>query len=164
MATRKRTRPLKARRGRQSAYTPELRDIAANIASGGATDLEIAERLGISRATLYRWRNEHSDFREALRVGKEAADDRVETSLYHRAVGYSYPAVKVMQNKGRPVIVPYTEHVPPDIGAITLWLTNRRPDKWKARQALEGVPGSQPITVEIRQFGGADQSPNAGAK
>lgn len=140
--------------GRPTDYDPKFCESAAKLAAEGATDLEIADALNIHFATLYRWRHEHPEFREALKLGKEAADDRVEASLYHRAVGYTFGSVKIMQNNGRPVIVPFREHVPPDIGAITLWLTNRRGEQWKAKRSLEGGgEGSSPLVVEVRQLG-----------
>jgi hypothetical protein len=44
---------------------------------------------------------------------------RVERSLYERANGYSYEAVKIFMPAGskQPVVVHYTEHCPPDVGA-----------------------------------------------
>jgi hypothetical protein len=135
--------------GRPTAYEPEFCQKAANLCIAGATDFEVAEALGVCVRTIYRWKAEYPDFCHALRLGKELADDRVEASLYHRSVGYSYPAVKIMQNDGDPVLVPFTEHVPPDIGAITLWLINRRGDKWRAKQTLEMTgPGGGPIQHE----------------
>lgn len=123
--------------GRPTKYQAEFCERAANECAQGATDFEVAQALGVHVATLYRWQNEHPEFREALKVGKEAADERVERAVYHRAVGYSYPAIKIMQNNGTPVYAKYTEHVPPDIGAATLWLTNRKPDDWRSKQSLE---------------------------
>jgi class 3 adenylate cyclase len=40
---------------------------------------------------------------------------RVERSLYHRAVGYNYEAVKIFMpaNRSKPVHAKYIEHVPP---------------------------------------------------
>lgn len=132
--------------GRPTDYTQEFCQIAADLCAAGATDFEVAERLGVCVRTIYRWKAEYPEFCQALIAGKEAADDRVERSLYNRAVGYEYSAVKIMQDKGEPVIVPYTEHVPPDVGAATLWLTNRRGDKWRAKQAIEHTgPNGEPI-------------------
>lgn len=115
----------------------------------------MADELGISANTFYRWRNEHPEFREATRLGKEAADERVTRSLYHRALGYSHQAVKIFMPAGstEPVYAPYTEHFPPDTQAASLWLRNRQPDKWRDKQDVEhsgdvsltvvtGVPGS----------------------
>src|SRR6185437_13026917 len=118
------------RGGRPSDYRLEHCERAAQLAIVGATDEEIAQALDIHPSTLYRWFAAHPEFREAVKLGKEAADDRVERSLYHRAVGYTHPAVKIMQDKGTPVLVRYDEHVPPDPGAAFNWLKNRRPDEW----------------------------------
>jgi hypothetical protein len=50
--------------------------------------------------------------------GKAEADNRVERSLYERANGYSYDAVKIFCDKnGNITKVPYIEHVPPDVTA-----------------------------------------------
>jgi hypothetical protein len=139
---------LKHAGGRPSDYQLEFCEKAANLCAQGATDFEVAQELGCHVATLYRWKAAHPEFRESLKVGKEASDDRVEASLYHRAVGYSYPAVKIMQNDGAPVLVEYTEHVPPDVGAATLWLTNRRGDSWRAKSSHEhGGPNGGAIPV-----------------
>lgn len=142
--------------GRPTEYRAEFCEIAANLCVTGATDFEVAESLGVHVSTLYRWKAKHPEFCEALKTGKELSDDRVEASLYHRAVGYTYPAVKIMQNNGAPVIVPYTEHVPPDVGAATLWLTNRRGEKWRSKQVAEltGKDGSPliPPTPSLADF------------
>jgi hypothetical protein len=139
--------------GRPTDYEPGFCERAANLCAQGATDFEVAQELGCHVSTLYRWKAMHPEFREALKVGKEASDDRVESSLYHRAVGYSYPAIKIMQNNGEPVIVPYTEHVPPDVGAATLWLTNRRREDWKQRQSTElSGPNGGPIATRDADF------------
>lgn len=103
----------------------------------GATDFEVAEELGVTNRTLYRWKAKYPEFCQALKVGKELADDRVEASLYHRAIGYTHHTVKVFQFQGAPVIVPVLEHVPPDVGAATMWLTNRRSAEWRAKQTHE---------------------------
>lgn len=141
---------LKHAGGRPSDYTLEFCEKAANLYLQGATDFEVAQELGCHVATLYRWRAKHPEFREAMRMGKDEADDRVVRSLYHRAVGYSYPAVKIMQNDGMPVLVEYTEHVPPDTGACETWLTNRKRDDWKRRTSTE-LTGPNGGPIEVRE-------------
>lgn len=136
--------------GRPTAYRPELCETAAELALAGSTDEEIATALGINVATLYRWKGRHELFREALKWGKEncVADERVERSLYARAVGYTYTAVKIFQYEGQPVIVPYKEHVPPDVGAAKSWLINRKKADWSetVRNEVSGVDGA-PIEI-----------------
>lgn len=127
-----------AKVGRPSDYDPAFCEKAMGCYAQGATDLEVADVLGVHAATLYRWQHEHPEFREAAKIGKEAGDERVERSLYHRAVGYSFDSVKILQHNGRPVLVPFREHVPPDVGAAFNWLKNRRPDVWRDVKEING--------------------------
>ena len=130
--------PIKAKRsngGRPTAYDPSFCEDARKAAARGATIAEIADILGVNRATIYRWRALHQEFCDAIRVGKDVADERVGFSLYERAVGYTFDSVKIMQCGGFPVKVPYQEHVPPDVGAQKHWLANRQPEKWRNAEA-----------------------------
>lgn len=135
--------------GRPTDYDPSFCNIAASACARGATIAEVADILGVDRTTVWRWRARHEDFCLALKVGREMADERVGFSLYERAVGYTYDTVKIMQYEGAPVIVPHQEHVPPDVTAQRLWLTNRRPEEWKDKVSSEvSGPGGGPIEVE----------------
>ena len=60
-------------------------------------------------------------------------------SLYHRGLGYRHEAVKIFMPAGAaaPVYAPYTEHYPPDTQAISLWLRNRQPRKWRDKHEVE---------------------------
>jgi hypothetical protein len=117
--------------GRPSPYKPDFARIAERLCRNGATDIEVADILGISVRTFYRWCLLHDEFTAAVRVGKDAADDRVERALYQRAVGYDYTAEKIVTPKGGgPVAVPYTMHVPADVRAALHWLAIRRPKPW----------------------------------
>jgi hypothetical protein len=87
-------------------------------------------------------------------VGGDVAR-RVERSLYERANGYSYEAVKIFMQAGskQPFIVHHIEHCPPDVGAAFIWLKNRDPDRWRDVQNVEHVMGKyiisdRPITPE----------------
>jgi hypothetical protein len=65
-------------------------------------------------------------------------------SLYHRANGYNYEAVKIFMpaNRSKPVYAKYIEHVPPDVTACIFWLKNRDPQHWRDSQQLEHVRAS----------------------
>jgi hypothetical protein len=84
----------------------------------------------------------------ALKLGKKEADARVERSLYQKAVGYSYDAVKLFMPAGakKPVTVPYVEHVPPDTTAGIFWLKNRDPQHWRDAWQIEHVTGKYVIS------------------
>ena len=117
--------------GRPSPYKPDFARIAQRLCRNGATDIEVADILGISVRTFYRWCLLHDEFTAAVRVGKDAADDRVERALYQRAVGYDYVAEKIVTPKGGgPVPVQYMMHVPADVRAALHWLAIRRPKPW----------------------------------
>jgi len=117
--------------GRPSPYKPDFARIAQRLCRNGATDIEVADILGISVRTFYRWCLLHDEFTAAVRVGKDAADDRVERALYQRAVGYEHVAEKIVTPKGGGhVAVPYMVHIPADVRAALHWLAIRRPKPW----------------------------------
>ncbi len=137
--------------GRPTKYDIEFCNVAHAMAASGATDLEIADVLKVSTVTIWRWKAEHPEFCKAIQLGKDSADDRVEASLYHRAIGYSHDAVKIFMpaNAPAPVVAEYREHYPPDTAAASLWLRNRRPDKWrdKVTQTFETGDGQPLVPV-----------------
>ena len=144
----------KAKRGRPSSFKPEFVGQAVKLCQLGATDVEMADFFEVAVSTFYLWKNEHPEFSEALKTGKEAADERVERSLYHKANGYTFDAVKIFMPAGAdaPVYAPYREHVPPDTTAAIFWLKNRRPDQWrdKSTQELTGANGAPLVpTINI---------------
>lgn len=125
--------------GRPTEYTQEYVIQAEKLCRLGMTDPEIAQFFEVDPVTIWRWKNAHPEFCKALERGKKSADDLVERSLWRRATGYSHNAVKIFMPAGatEPVYAEYVEHLPPETGAAKLWLTNRRPDIWRDRQAVE---------------------------
>jgi len=121
--------------GRPTEFKPEFIRQARELCAQGATDRELAEEFKVSERTLYRWLRNNPDFRQAVMIGGEGSDNRVERSLYNRAVGYSFPAIKIAidAKTGLSTTFRYVEHVPPDVGAAKMWLTNRRKGAWKER-------------------------------
>lgn len=141
----------KSKAGRPSGYDPKFAVQAEKLCALGATDQDIADFFEVSSRTIYRWQNRFPEFCRALKAGKEEADDRVERSLYHKAVGYRFEAVKIFMPAGAaaPVYAPYVEQVAPDTTAAIFWLKNRRPDRWRDRQQHEhSGPDGGPIQTE----------------
>ena len=121
--------------GRPTSYSPRYPKIVQELCELGATDSEIADKLGISHPTLILWRSTHVEFAEALKVGKELSDERVARSLYHCAVGFSVEAqkpitVRAIDGSTSVKIVSYRNSVPPDPKAAMDWLKNRRKGEW----------------------------------
>lgn len=136
--------------GRPSKYKPEYNLAAEYMARNGLTDAEIAEKLGISEATITNWKNDYPEFLASLKRGKAEPDENVEKSLYQRAIGYDHKAVKIFMpaNAEAPVYADYTEHWPPDVTAQIFWLKNRRPERWREKQDVE-LSGSVQIIDDI---------------
>ena len=148
-------------RGRPSSYDPAYAQQASKLCALGATDYELADFFGVDTRTIYRWKNVHDDFCQAVTCGKERADERVERALFNRAVGYTFESEKVFQFQGVIVRAPTLEHVPPDPSAAKLWLTNRRPDAWREKQEVDhrSSDGSMsPTRIELVALAADDGS------
>lgn len=120
--------------GRPSKYRPEFVEQAKKLCKLGATDLEIADFFGIKVRTLFNWKNEHEDFFHALNESKTIPDERVERSLFHRAIGYEHDEVDIRVIDHQIVKTPIRKYYPPDTTACIFWLKNRRPDLWRDKR------------------------------
>lgn len=161
-------KPPGVREGSKPCTQAHVRQ-AEKLCQHGLTDQEVADVFEISLGTLKHWKAWHPEFADAMRAGKDIADQRVVRSLYARAVGYDYQAVKIFMPAGAeaPVYAEYTEHVPPDVTACIYWTKNRLPHEWRDQRKVEHsgtVHTAQDLTDEqladiIRASGpGADAS------
>lgn len=116
----------------QSAYRHEFADEARKLCQLGATDRELADFFDVTTMTIWNWQGRHPEFSAALKRAKDAADDRVERSLYSRATGYTFDSEKLWITKDGDVVrEKIIEHVPPDVTACIFWLKNRRSSEWR---------------------------------
>lgn len=130
---------MAAKKGRPTSYKNEYAKQATSLAALGATDMEIADFFEVEVRTIYRWKHDHPDFCQALKAGKEASDERVERSLYQKAIGYEQDEVKIFMPAGadKPVYAPYRAKIAPDTTAAIFWLKNRRSQEWREKQEME---------------------------
>jgi len=116
----------------------------------GATDAQLADFFQVSVSTVALWKVEHQEFSDALRVSKDEADDKVERSLYQRAMGYEHDEVDIRVLNGEIVQTQIRKFYPPDTTAGIFWLKNRRPERWRELKALElGNKDGEPFKVGI---------------
>jgi hypothetical protein len=134
--------------GRPTLYKPEYAEKAAELCERGATDQELADYFECSVRTLYRWKNIYSEFCHALKRAKGVADERIERSLYERALGYERDEVDIRVVGGEIVQTTVRKFYPPDTTAAIFWLKNRKPEEWRDRMetALTG-PNGGPVQI-----------------
>lgn len=137
--------------GRPTDYRPEFAEEARQQCEEGATDQELADYFGVSVRSLYRWKNTQPEFRQALKAAKDQADDRVERSLYEKAIGYERDEVDVRVVGGDIVQTPLRKFYPPDTTAAIFWLKNRKPEQWKETKAVE-LTGANGGPLEFRNM------------
>lgn len=135
-------------------YGSDYPEQARRLALLGLIDEEVADFFGVHVSTIYRWDEEHPEFREARARGKLHADSRVAEKLYHRALGYYHPDTHISTYEGSVTQTPIVKHYPPDTAAATLWLSNRQGGKWKVKSNNEvtganGAPLVPSLSVVI---------------
>lgn len=138
----------------------------------GLSYQQIADRIGITDRILKRWREEHPEINEALRVGKELLDYKVENALLKAALGYTTKEIKVTLGKkiisGETFTVlkeTTTKEVGPNAVACLAWLNNRKHEQWKRNRdkVVEMNEEDSNVTVTIiRQGKKEDDGVNEG--
>jgi transposase-like protein len=80
----------------------------------GLTIEQIADNIGIVKSTLYEWMKKNSNISNALKIGREQADNIIENALFNKAKGG-------------------------DVTAMIFWLKNRRSDRWREKREVAGT-------------------------
>lgn len=139
--------------GRPSEYKDDYAKQVMKLAELGATDQEVADFFDIDVRTVYRWKHDYPEFCQALKVGKDVADERVERSLYQKAIGYEQDEVKIFMPGGasEPVYAPFRAKIAPDTTAAIFWLKNRRSQQWRDKQDVEHS-GEMTVNRVVREF------------
>lgn len=142
-----------SKRGRPSSYQKGFASQARKICELGATDQEIADFFEVDVRTIYRWKHDHDEFCQALKAGKDIADERVERSLYQKAIGYEQDEVKIFMpaQAKAPVYAPYRAKIAPDTTAAIFWLKNRRSQDWRDKVETQHS-GEVTVNKVVREF------------
>ena len=136
------------KRGRKSAWDEKIQPRLLEIAGWckqGLLDKNICEMLGISQETFYLYKRQKPELSDALAINKEIADITVENSLFKRATGFPYVETTTdikMDKDGNELSrqeKTVNKQALPDTTAISLWLRNRMPDKWRDKQTFENI-------------------------
>ena len=132
----------------------------------GMTQEQIADKIGISRATICNWIKKYPEIKEALEDGDEQKEKVAIGSLFKLMQGYKDTEVKVERYKLNGKVIENdpkfpikevitTKVIPPNMGAIAFFLKCRRGWTEKAvveMQAQNVNPLSGLTTEELRKL------------
>lgn len=71
---------------KRNIVTDNLKKIE-ELSSQGLSVGEIAQSLGISRSTLYKYKKQSTELTDAIKKGREAAVEKIENAMYNSAIG-----------------------------------------------------------------------------
>ena len=144
------------KKGRKSKYETHILPYLELVEAwfrDGATEREIAKKLGVAYSTFQTYKTEFPDFSDSLKKSKELADVQVENALFKSATGYEYEEVRTeyiengkqgqrgnIRNNDTGTcrkVTRITKVVQGDVTAQIFWLKNRLPDKWRDRKELD---------------------------
>lgn len=132
--------------------------VASAMRAEDKTNDEIAEVLGIDRATFYRWVNEHQEFCDALENSKAKTHKKLEESFYRRAMG-GYTVTETEEytdSTGKTYTKVKTKEMPPDTQMLQFALINLMPEKYSAKQTIDVRPAEDdPLSKALE--GAADE-------
>lgn len=128
--------------GRPSVYETKIQPFLHQIhilRSSGLDHEQIWPMLNIARSTYFKHKKEIEEFSDLLNKGDESIVEKLEQSLYQRAMGGIKKVVKTTKRNGKGEVVEITEREeitePSDV-ATFFALTNLASDKWKHKQDL----------------------------
>ncbi|MGJ8370247.1 helix-turn-helix domain-containing protein [Staphylococcus capitis] len=122
-------------------------DLVEGWKRDGLTDEQIARNFGVNIKTLMKWKDEKTEFMEAIKKGKEVSDYELENALHKRAVGYYYEE-ETVTNAGKVVKVKKYEHANPT--SLIFALKNRLPNKY--RDKVEQEVTQRNIEINIGDY------------
>lgn len=139
---------------RPNIYEQKIKDklvLVQGWARNGLTCEQIANNLGVSLTTFFKYQAQEKEFANAIKKGKEVVDFEVENALLKRALGYEYEEKKIeVDENGKKKVTKIIKHIPPDVGAAAFWLKNRKPTEWRDRKEIgQELTGDGSITFNI---------------
>lgn len=120
---------------------------------GNYTIAQVCTNVGISESCFYKWQKGSEEFTELIKGAKEKFISKklveCDQSLEKLINGYDYDEKKIItvdtgkiDTSGKAIIkikeqTIIKKHVPPSLGAIIHFQTNKDPQNWKNRQSTD---------------------------
>lgn len=148
--------------GREAKYEHDLTPkLAESYAMEGYSDEQIAQKLGINRTTLYKWRNQFPELRAALKRGKEPVNAEIKMAMIKSATGYfvdeekteTYLDVRTRQPKSFKKIT-MKRFIPPSPTTQIFLAKNRMPELFRDvnRYEITGGNGAPVVVGDARDL------------
>lgn len=126
--------------------TPDGLQKLKNWRAAGKTCEQIADDIGVSRATIFNWMKRFPEIKDALESGDEEQEKVAVGSLYKLMKGYKDTEVKIERYKLNGKVIENdpkfpikevitTKVIPPNMGAIAFFLKCRR--GWTEKAVVE---------------------------
>lgn len=124
--------------GRPLGLTEEKVEQARFLSGMGATIPELAQFFKVSDGTIIYWQSISEEFALALKLGRDASDERVVRSMYAKALGFEKTIEEEIVGKdGETRVIKKKIYIPPSDTAAIFWLKNRRKNEWRDRHEYE---------------------------
>jgi transposase-like protein len=125
--------------------------LARFMCQRGAVMSEVADAFNVSTRTLFNWLNLHPELHDAVQVGVDTFNSRVERALAERAIGFWVTVKEEVRGEQGEVIQPeQRRYYPPDPTSIIFFLKNRMRDKYRDVHKVENEVRLLKTSDELR--------------
>ena len=131
----------------ESKYDENFPERAMDFASEGMTDSQIAYQLGVSRSSFYNYKQQHSRFAEAIDVGRDVIDSRVENRLLELALGNYTITIRVTNHEGQTRTT--VKDAIPNLKAIQYWLERSDKRKGAKQEKLDKLDKLEEQKIQV---------------
>lgn len=105
-------------------------------ARDGYSNVQIADRIGITPQTLCEWMNRFPSFSEAIKKGRAPVMEKIEDAFYSKCEWQEYEEtreeiIKHPDGSETRKIVRVRHPMPPDTAALIFAMKNLKPHKWR---------------------------------
>lgn len=118
----------------------------------GATEAEVAKKLGICLRSLAQYKTKYPEFLEAVSKSRDIADAEVEAALFKKAIGYECIESIEEEENGKKYKKEVRKSIPPDTVACIFWLKNRRSEQWKDKRDVELSGGLKVANADVSKL------------
>lgn len=128
-------------------------------ARDGFSYSQIAQNIGISESTFYKWKSENPEISEALKKGRRPVQVSIENAFYSKCEWNEVEEVReevTVHPDGSTTKrkIKQRRWIPPDTGALIFALKNLKGDKWRDKPVFVDKDDSEEFEQLLKVVGG----------